>query len=105
MSIYATPLDNASIKSVMQRASTKIHVLMFELKATQKMFSQIADEDLKDMIAVGESLDPILNASQINTIFTAIRDWQAHINKLADNYEGNGTVADISYHVEKRVVL
>lgn len=105
MSIYATPLDNASLKSLLQRTSTKIQFLVYEIKSLQTMLAQVADNDLKAIIAAGEGLVVGVDDAAITAIFSQVRDWQFHVNNLADNYVGVGSLADISFHVAKRVVL
>jgi len=105
MSIYATPYDNGSIKALLQRLSTRTHTLVSEIISMQMVLAQIADGDLKAIIALGEGLTIGVDDTAIDALFAQIRDWQFAMNNYASNYTGAGSLSDCSYHAAKRAVL
>lgn len=105
MSIYGGSINAVSLKSLLQRTSTKIQSMYSEIKSVQTVLSQIADADLKAIIAEGEGVDLVLNPTGVDTQFAQVRDWQYQVSQWADNYKGTGGVSDVSYHVAKRVSL
>ncbi|MCJ7520990.1 MAG: hypothetical protein MUP21_02035 [Dehalococcoidia bacterium] len=105
MAIYATPYDNGTIKSLMQRLSTQTQNLVREIASMQTVFAQIADADLKAIIALGEGLTIGVDDTAIDALFAQIRDWQFAMNNYASNYTGAGSLSDCSFHAAKRAVL
>lgn len=102
---YASPYDANNLKSMIQRMSTKTHNLVREIQALWVVMSQIADDDLKQIIADGEGLVVGQDDAAILVLFQQVRDWQYAMKNYADNYANAGNVSDNSFHIAKRAII
>ena len=101
---YASPIDGASLRSILQRTSTKVSGMVKDLLEVNSVLAQIADADLKQIIATDLGIT-LTQGNEVDTEFAQVRDWQFHVKQYADNYSGTGAVSNVSFHVAKRVNL
>ena len=102
---YASPYDAGKLKETIQRVSTEVHSMVRKLQALWVVMIQIADDDLKAIIAAGEGLVIGQDDTAINALFSQVRDWQYAMKNYADNYANAGSISDNSYHIAKRAII
>lgn len=94
--VLGSPLDKATLDSLMVRSSTKVHDLVHAIFSMNNQLSEISDADLEQIYIDAGSVDGVAERA-------AFRSWQSAMKGYADNYMGMSTVLNRGFEIAKRV--